>query len=149
MSIVHDADEWSLRGNVRDQSQDGKADEGPIRRVSVAETEDGLEGRTLRLGQAPYPVENRCAELVKRREGQLHLRLDSCSAQDPHVMRRCNDMVQECGLSYTRIASEDKSAALASSHCTHHGLENRALILTPAKRCPLGRCSRLHTSYGP
>ena len=58
------------------------------------------------------PAEERCAQLVQRREQQFHLRLDADRAQDPEVRRRVCQVVEQRGLPDAGLAQYDQGAAL-------------------------------------
>ena len=51
LRVVHDADEGSVFRGVGEQTQDRQADEEPVRRVAVAQTERGAKRIALRAGE--------------------------------------------------------------------------------------------------
>ena len=65
LRVVHDADERSVFRNVREQTQDRQADEEPIRRVAVAQTERGAKRIALRAGKALEAIQERRAQLLQ------------------------------------------------------------------------------------
>src|SRR5262249_47993734 len=70
-------------GHLRQQAQDGQADQKTVRRRSRAEAERGLQRLTLRNRQALEPVQHRRADLMQPSEGEFHLRLDACGVYHP------------------------------------------------------------------
>ena len=63
--------------DVRQQTQHRQADEEPIRRVAVAQTERSAKRTALRGGKALQAIQERCAQLLQPRVRELHLRLDA------------------------------------------------------------------------
>ncbi len=72
--VHHTQDRAPLRG-LRQQTQDGQADEQAIRHHPGVQPERCLKRIALRTREPIKPIEQRRAQLVKRRERQLHLRL--------------------------------------------------------------------------
>ena len=75
LRVVDDAEQGTLLGHLGDQAQHGQADEEPVRGGARAEPEHDLHGLTLWSRQPLEPIEQRCAQLMQARVGQLHLGL--------------------------------------------------------------------------
>ena len=72
--VVDHTEQRLLRAQSREQAQRPQPHQEPIGRTAPMEAEDRVQGVSLRFRQPVQPVEYRAAELVQRRERQLHLR---------------------------------------------------------------------------
>jgi hypothetical protein len=73
LAVVHHAGQRPLRGRLRQQAQDGQADQEAIGGRPLDQAEGGPERVRLRQGQVLEMAEHRHAQLLEAREGQLHL----------------------------------------------------------------------------
>jgi hypothetical protein len=81
LRVVDEADDRSGRRRVREQRQHREADQEPLRMRAPTQAERGFEGLALRRRQSFAIGQQRRAELVQRRERQLHLCLDAIRAE--------------------------------------------------------------------
>ena len=75
LRVVDHAHKRTLLRRLGQQAKHRQADEEPIRRRALAQPERGLQRVALRSGKALKAIEQRRAQLMQRRERQLHLRL--------------------------------------------------------------------------
>ena len=77
LRVVHDADEGSVFRDVGEQTQDRQADEEPIRRIAVAQTERGAKRIALRVreGARRDPGTARTAAAIPRTRAPSRTRL--------------------------------------------------------------------------
>ena len=107
LHVVHDADEGSVFRDVGEQTQDRQADEEPIRRIAVAQTERGAKRIALRAGKALDAIQERRAQLLQPRVRELHLRLDSGRpglAAPGRVLRPDSPATHSCQSRHPRAA---------------------------------------------
>jgi hypothetical protein len=72
-----------------------QADEEPIRRIAVAQTERGAKRIALRAGKALDAIQERRAQLLQPRVRELHLRLDSGRPGDAAPRRVLRQILQQ------------------------------------------------------
>ena len=96
LRVVHDADQRSLLGHVRQQAQDRQADEEPIRRVAVAHAERRAERLALRAWKALQAIRR----TARRADAARRTRAPSPTRRPPPV--RCR--------SRTRAAPDSRAA---------------------------------------
>ena len=96
--IVHDADQRSLPGHLRQQAQHGQAHREAIRRGPVPQAERRGERVALRTGQTLEPVQERCAQLMQRSERELHLGLNARRSRETTSRRALQQVFQQRGL---------------------------------------------------
>ena len=113
LRVVDDAEQGTLLSDLRDQAQDAQADEKPVRGCARAEPEHDLHGLTLWSRQPLEPIEQRRAELVQTRVGQLHLGLHPHRADDGEIRRRVDQVLQQRRLPDPGLAPQNQRAALA------------------------------------
>ena len=82
LSVVDDADERLLLGDLGEERERGESDQEPVGCRPRAEAEDRRERVVLREGQPLEMVEHGRAELMEAAVGQLHLRLDPDRSRD-------------------------------------------------------------------
>ena len=147
LRVVDDAQERLLLGGLRQQVEDREPDEERVRRPSGAEPERDLERLALRIGQALHELEARRAQLLQRREGELHLSLDPDRAGDAEVRRRLDRVLEQRGLADARLAVDHQHAAVTVARGLEQPLEHVALAL-PAEQLLAG-CPRDHPGSMP
>ena len=133
VSVVHDPREWRLVRHIREQAENGHADEEPVRRVATALSERGAERVALRARQAVDPIREGRAELVQTRVGELHLGLDTRSPGDAESRRTAGEMVQQRCLPDPSLAPKNENPALPRSHAREQIVEEIALSLPSAQ----------------
>ena len=145
LGVVHDPQEWLLLRHVREQAEDGQADEEPVRRVAAASSERGAERVALRAGQALDPIRERRAELVQPRVGELHLGLDARRPRDPEAGRAAGEMLEQRCLADPRLAAKNEHPTLPRSHAREQIVEDLALS-SPSAQPGLHRLSKRQDS---
>ena len=113
LRVVDDAEQGTLLSHLRDQAQDPQADEKPVRGRARAEPEHDLHGLTLWSRQPLEPIEQRCAQLMQARVGQLHLGLHPHRPDDGEIRRRLDQVLQQRRLPDPSLAPQNQRAALA------------------------------------
>ena len=111
--------------------------------VSGAQPERDAERLALGVGQTLDELEDRRAELLQRRVGELHLPLDARGPDDPKVLARLDRVLEQRGLADARLAVHHQHAAVAVARGVQQPLEHRALAL-PAEQPPCLRTSANH-----
>jgi hypothetical protein len=84
--------------------------------LPAAQPKGNAQGVLLWTWQPLEPVEHRQAQLLKRREGELHLRLDADGSQDAKVWRRADRVVHERRLAHSGLAAEHEGLAFTPAH---------------------------------
>ena len=96
------------------------------------------EGRvqrvTLRWRQPLEAVEQGRTELMERRKGKLHLRLDAERAEDAIALAALGDVVQERCLADAGLSADHQRCALARAYRGQQLLEPRTLRRAAAQR---------------
>ena len=108
LRVVDDAEQGTLLSHLRDQAQDPQADEKPVRGCARAEPEHDLHGLTLWSRQPLEPIEQRCAQLMQARVGQLHLGLHPHRPDDGEIRRRLDQVLQQRRLPDPGLAPQDQ-----------------------------------------
>lgn len=129
LRVVDETEEGLLLGGLRQQVEDREPDEERIRRPSGAQPECNFQGVSLGVRQALHEVEARRAQLVERRERELHLAFDSDRARNPEVRSRLDRIVEQCGLADARLAVHREHAAVAVARRLQHAIEHVAVAL--------------------
>ena len=111
LCVVHDADEGPVFRDLGEQTQGRQADEEPIRRTAVAQTERRAKSITLRTGKALDAVQKRRAQLLQPRVCELHLRLDSGRPADAAPRRVPRQILQQRTLANPGIPSKHQRSA--------------------------------------
>jgi hypothetical protein len=92
----------------------------------------------LGLRQALHELEDRRAQLLPRRERQLHLRLDPGGSQDAKLRRRLDRPLQQGGLADARLSVHDQDAGFPVARGSQQPLKHLALAV-PADQLPSGQ----------
>ena len=135
LRVVHDADEWSLFRNVRQQTQHRQADEEPIRRAAVTQTERSAKRTALRAGKVVQAIEERLAQLLQPRVRELHLRLDADRPGNAAPGRTLHQVLQQRALADPGFAAQHQRPARTRAH-TRHQLIQRGALAAPAEQPP-------------
>ena len=102
LRVVDDAQQRTLLGHFGHQAEHGEADQEAIRRRPRGQAEDDPERVALRTRQPLEPIEQRRAQLMQAREGQLHLGLDAHRPRDGQVRRRLDQVLAAAPSSRSR-----------------------------------------------
>ena len=135
LRVVHDADKRSLFRDVRQQTQNRQADDEPIRRVAVAQTERGAKRIALRTGKALQAIQERRTQLLQPRVRELHLRLDPGRPGNAAPGRVLHQILQQRALADPGLPAQHQRPARTSAHARHELIQRRALA-APAKQPP-------------
>jgi hypothetical protein len=135
LRVVHDADERSLFRNVRQQTQHRQADEEPIRRVAITQTERSAKRTALRAGKALQAIQERCAQLLQPRVRELHLRLDADRPGNVASGRMLHQILQQRALADPGLPAQHQRPARTRAHARHQLIQRRALAAS-AKQPP-------------
>jgi hypothetical protein len=95
---------------------------------------------TLRRRQSFKLIENGRAQLVQRRERELHLRLDSRDADDPGICSLPGQILQQRCLTHSRLAADHQATALTPAQSLQERIQLAAL--RGAANQPRGSSSR-------
>jgi hypothetical protein len=131
LGIVDQTDERPLAGDLRQQTQQGQADEEPVRHVPLADAQRRGESVALGSWQALQAGQHRCAQLVQPGERQLHLGLDARRPGDPAPRRSPVEVAQQRGLADARLAPHDERLAVAVPDVRHEPVQQLAFLLPP------------------
>src|SRR3954451_13577606 len=113
MRIVDQAEKRLFVGTVREQAQQGEADEETIGPGARAQAERGRERLTLGRRQPLEPLEQWRAQLVKTRKGKLHLGLHPNRLKNSADFCALRGVSQERRLPDSRLAAQHQHRALA------------------------------------
>ena len=148
LRVVDDAQQGASLGRFAYEAEDGEADQEPIRRGSRGQAEDDSERVPLWTGQPLEALDQRSAQLVQAREGQLHLRLDPHCAGDGQVRRRLDQVPQQRRLSDPRLAPETRdrlsprrTSSIKRSSTAHSSARPSRFMHRPGPRHRLRVCS--------
>ena len=127
LRVVDDAQQRTLLGHFGHQAEYGQADEEPIRGGARAQAEDDPKRVTLWSRQPLEPIEQRRAQLMQAREGQLHLGLHPHRPHDGQIRRRLDQVLQQRRLPDPGLALQHQRPALALADRRDQPVQQRAL----------------------
>jgi len=116
LRIVDQAEKRLFVGTVRQQTQQGEADEKTIRPGARAQAKSGRERLTLGRRQPPQAAEQRRTQLVKARKGKLHLGLHPDRVKNPAAFGMTADVFQKRCLPDPRLAAQYQHRAPPRMH---------------------------------
>jgi len=120
------AQRWPLLGRRGQQSEHGKADQEPIRRLAGCKAQCDTQRVLLWVGQLVESGQHRRAKLLQRRERQFHLGLDACDSHDSNTGGLPGAVMQEGRLADARLAPHDQRGALAGADIGQKPIERLA-----------------------
>ena len=129
--VIHQAHQRPLPGHVGQQAEHGQADQEPVRRGAGADAERRAERLTLRARQPLQVPEHRRAQLVHRREGELHLGLDTGRPHHPASQRVSGQVIQQRRLARPRLTAQHQRPALTHANRLDQPVEHAALTASP------------------
>ena len=142
LRVVDQHDERLFGCHLRKNAEHGQTDDEAIRRRTGGEAECHPQGLLLVRRHRLHLAEQRSAELVQRREGQLQLRLDTREPEDAAVGGPVRDVPQERGLADACLAAEDEHHALPAADPVEGVVQRLALAGAPAEvRRRSGHCA--------
>ncbi len=116
-----------LRG-PGEQREHGEADQEAVGRIPGRHAERHAQGLTLGFRQAVQLVEERRAQLVQARVGQLHVRLDALRPGHLRPGRPRGQILQEHRLPDARLAADHQHPGLSLTQADQQVVECRALM---------------------
>ena len=128
VGIVDDTEHRALVGRHRQQAQDGEADQEPVGRSSVRQSERRPRRVALRIRQRVQAVEQRRTQLVERGERELHLGLDAGGADHLASHGRVHQVLEQRALADAGITTHHEHAALPGSNRVDQLVECSALL---------------------
>ena len=134
LRIVDQGDERLRLRTVRQQAQHREADEETIGWRPCGEAERSSERVALRRRQPLESLEQRQAELMEGREGQLHLRLDADGPDHPALLATGCRVLEERRLADSGLASQHQGPALARAGRSDERVERPALARATTQR---------------
>ena len=133
LRVIDQAQQRLVRGHLGQQGQNRQTHEEAVRCAARTQPEGDAESITLRSGQPDTAIQHPAAELVQRREGQLHLRLDALSACHLEVLCGTGGVTQQLGLADTGLAAHHQRPAVPRPDVREQPVENHALLATAAE----------------
>ena len=132
LRVVDDAEQRPRLGRLRQQVEDRQPDKEGIRDLAGTESERDRKCMTLRIGEWLHELESRCAQLLNRRVGQLHLALDAGGAGDPKPIRCLDRVPEQCRLADARLAAHDQGSSVTAARAVQQPVKHLPLTV-PAK----------------
>ena len=140
MGIVHDANDRLLLRGLGEQTEDREADEEPIRRIAITQTDRSVDRIALWTGKALHAIQERRAQLLQPCVGELHLRFDAGRTGASTPRRVPHQILQQRALADPGLSPQHQLPALAGAHTRHQLIQRRALA-APAKQPSRGNGS--------
>jgi hypothetical protein len=126
LRIIDNAEQRTLLRDLRQQARQRQTNQQSTRRGSHPKAKHRPERIALRTRQPGQTIQYRGAQLVKRRERHLHLRLHTHHPQHPDVRRRLDRVLQQRRLPNPRLTTHHKHAASPTPYPCKQRLEHRA-----------------------
>ena len=127
LRVIHHANQRPICRGLRQHAQHSQADQEPVRHRAIVQPEGDPKRLTLRRRQSFKLIENGRAQLVQRRERELHLRLDSRDADDPGICSLPCQVLQQRRLTHPRLAADHQATALTPAESLEEGIQFAAL----------------------
>ncbi len=116
LHVVNGTQKWLLLRGLGQQAKDRQSDQERIWRGSRSQPERDLERAVLRLRQGLHQLKERSAQLLSRRERELHLRLDPDSAGDPKLGCSLDRILEQRCLADARLAIHHQCLATSGAN---------------------------------
>jgi hypothetical protein len=136
LRVVDDTQQRPLLGGLRQQTQGRQSDQERIRGRPDTAAERDRKRVALRLREAPGELQDRRAQLLQRRVGELHLPLDADGARDPELPTRLHRALQQRGLAHARLAVHHQDPAVPAARGLQQPPERLALGLPAEQQLP-------------
>jgi hypothetical protein len=111
--VIDDANERLLLADLAQQAENGQADEETVRRPFITGAERGLQRGALTPWKRFRPIQNRHAQLVHGRVGELHLKLGSGGEQRLNSARVAERVLDDRRLADSGLTAQHQRAAAA------------------------------------
>ena len=127
LRVIHHAQQRALLCHGSQEAEYGQRDQEVVPRLAGLQTQRDAQSVALRLWKRVEPNQHRSAELMHRRERQVHLGLDAGDPRRPERRRLARAVIQERGLADPRLAADHQDRALAAADVVQHPIEHLAL----------------------
>jgi hypothetical protein len=131
LRVIDHAQQRTVLGHLREQTEHGQSDEEPIRSRARAQPEHDLQRPALRRRKPPKPIEHRAAQLIQTRVGQLHLRLHAHCPHDRATVGRLNQVLHQRGLPDPGLPPQNQRPTLAASDVLEQPVQHSAFAGPP------------------
>jgi hypothetical protein len=121
--VVDQAHQRPPLRHLRQQAQGGQPDDETIRHRPGGDAEDGGQRVALRSWKTVEVPQHRCAELVQRGEGELHLGLDPRCPGQLTVDGALGDVLHQSRLAHARLAVDKKGTACPGADFINQSVE--------------------------
>ncbi len=128
LRVVDHAQKRALLSRRGQQAEHRQADEQSVRRGALAQPERDFQRAALRRRKSLTAIEQRRAQLMQRRECQLHLRLQPRRTYDEHVRGRSDRIVEQRRLPDSRLPPYYEHTAAPSPCSLTQPIEDRAFV---------------------
>jgi hypothetical protein len=110
--IVDEAEDRSLLGQLREESQAGRRDEKAVVPRGLADPESTSQSICLRARERLKQGDGWPDQLMQRRKREVGLRLDPPGCENVHVLGPVTGVRKQRALADPRFAAQDERAAL-------------------------------------
>ena len=137
LSVIDQADQRPRGGVLGQQAQSGQTHHEPVGGRPRRQPEGHPQRVLLRLRQRGQAVQHRHAELMQRRERQLHLRLDAGELNQAAPCGLARAVADQRSLADPRLTPDDQHRTLTATNAVQQGIEDLAFASTsPEGRRP-------------
>jgi hypothetical protein len=133
LRVINDTCERLLVGRLGKQAEDRQSDQERIGRRPCTQSECDAKRLVLGLRETIQEVKELGTQLLKRRERELHLRIDARRPGDPKPARSLNCVLEQRGLSDARFAMHHQHNTTPAARGVQQPVEYLALAL-PAEQ---------------
>ena len=131
LGVIDQADQRPRGGILGQQAQHRQAHHEPVRSRPRRQPERHLQRALLRLRQRGQAAQHRRAELVQRRERQLHLGLHAVDLNQPAARGLARAVAHQRGLADPRLTPDDEHRTLTATNTVQQAVEDLAFASTP------------------
>jgi hypothetical protein len=128
LRVVDQTEQLLVADGPGEQTQGGQADQKPVGRITDLHPERRAQCVPLRLGKIIEMGQQRSAELVQPRVGELHLGLHAGRPDDAAAGSPVEKVSQQLGLPDPRLTAHHHDAALPGPGPREQVIENHALM---------------------
>ena len=139
LRVIDNAQQRLFLGRVRQQAQDGEANQEPIGRGPAAQPEGRAECVALQARNGVEPIQRRLAQLMQRRERQFLLRVGTGRSHDATSCCVLHEVFQQRALADSCLTTQHQCPARTRTHVRRQPLQRRAFA-APAEQPPMGHC---------
>jgi hypothetical protein len=128
LRVVHDTHQRMLRRDLGKQSQHRQADQKAIRHRTIPQPERDPQRVVLRTRKPFQTIQQWRAQLMKRRKGQLHFRLDAGCPDHGQIVCGVDHVREQRRLPDSGLAHHHHHAAASAARAVQHSIQYRALF---------------------